>query len=810
MYKLENYLEGATDRRGVFTGYTELKDGTVKKTASENKVSFNWEQHYSGIATFGLSPVKIVDEENSKKGYCKWLGFDLDIVEEASSVCKKIFQINPELIVYKSSSNRYHCHYYLDDWIPVEKARDLALKIEKQLINVFKKGVDTSHTVPSCFTIEHNKPGYWLFMPYSPNQELVPNKNSGVCLSNRGEELEKSQCEFKIKWRKHWLISSMVGARSGAKGREKYLFIAQQVIKHHKLDLTAHQVNEQFSEPLGEPYVSREINKHERKDYDQEFNLEYLVKHTENYLQEINGFWRVEKTALNFEMFEETEEQKEIKKEIFSNVIYMAQDDRWFDKTTYYKLGYKTSAMRVRYGGNFNKDFVKEFSRYPERQEVEISCYRPDLYIPNNPIIIDEEDLPQLNCFRPGKLEALPPDTLQRGNELSYFKKLIDNLTKFEKVGWDSKNEEFDLYTYVLDHFSTILQFPGLKIRRALLFHSFAKQIGKTMLARIMIKILGRDNGTIIKPENAISRENSFIENQYVCIDEIKIDGNIEEKKSIMNKLKPLMTDELHDCRPLFKDWRRVFATTSFQLNTNFSDAMALDSNEARYTCIDIPVSRNELGGDEFFTKQLYSSFRHGTLANVVKHFLMNRTISPKFNPAGPCLNTNFLKKMVKDGGHPMLTEVESLFKERAKPFNQSVIAINEVWEWLKRNKGIKGKLNEFHSALKGLGCERVGEIKHKRSGKKPVYYIIRNHDFFCDKLKTDIANKYWLPIGREDAQGNISYSDWNLSSLGDVGFIKNALQEIDSYEQFHSTEDQDDNEELEVIRRKRLIDETE
>ncbi len=92
----------------------------------------------------------------------------------------------------------------------------------------------------------------------------------------------------------------------------------------------------------------------------------------------------------------------------------------------------------------------------------------------------------------------------------------------------------------------------------------------KSALFEIIRQSLGSKNCTIIKPDNAIARELSFIENQLVFVDEIKIDGNIEEKKSILNRLKPLITQELHDSRPLFKEWRQVFSNNMFNVLYKF------------------------------------------------------------------------------------------------------------------------------------------------------------------------------------------------------------------------------------------------
>jgi len=497
--------------------------------------------------------------------------------------------------------------------------------------------------------------------------------------------------------------------------------------------------------------------------------------------------------------YDEEDEAKQ--KQFYKDIIYIKLDDRWYDKST--GAEYKEKAIKVAYGSYFDGDVIKTFGKNADAQLVEQTVYRPDLYNEEDPIVFDEDELPQLNNYRPGGVEPMEPDTPQLQQELQQFKDLIRKLTGHEKIGHKDTGEEIDLYEYVLDHLGMPLKRAGEKIRSALLFHSKSKQVGKTTLAKIMQKILGAKNTTIISPTNAIDRQKSFIENQLVFIDEIKIDGNIDEKKAVMNKLKPLMTDELHDCRPLFKDWRRVYATGSFILNTNFKDAMALDADEARYTCIDVGKTRQELGGDDFYD-ELYKSVKHGTLANVVKHFLLHREISENFNPAGLCLKTKFLQEMHKAGGHPVLPEVELLFKAREEPFHQSILTHGDAWEYCKIEKKIRGKSSDFTHALEQLGCERVGEVRHRRSSKNLTVYIVRNHEFFTDKTKSQILNDYWIPL---DAVSNIGSPKYNLSG-GDMSVLESKQKEIQAFEDFRFPVGNDDPEAdllFEEIRKKRM-----
>ena len=372
--KLEDRLEGAIGERGQFLGYTN--DG--KKDAVYRRHHIDWEKHFSGKEFLGLSPVKIIQNGNARKGVCRWIAWDLDIDLSPEDFCRIVFKINPEFFCYKTSSGRWHIHHYLDDWTDVDECRKIASEYENKFKKVWKKGVDTSHSLPKGYNVEEGKPGGWLFLPYCPHPEL---KNKELCsYSPSGNSLSKSQTEFAINWRKYPIIRSMVGSLSGEGGREWRLLLAKMVIVHNNLDLTPYEVNEQFNEPLTEPYLTRNvIQKHEKKDFEGEFTKQYLQEHTEKYLKDINGYWRKELKGVGvLDGFTDPEQEEKVE-EFLKNIIYIKNDDLWYDKTT--GKEYSSKALQVTYGYIFNgklNDVIKTFSANQGAQLVEQTVYRPD------------------------------------------------------------------------------------------------------------------------------------------------------------------------------------------------------------------------------------------------------------------------------------------------------------------------------------------------------------------------------------------------------------------------------------------------
>ncbi len=794
--KLEQRHEGAHGESGRFTGYIKGQDGNEKKDATYDYTHIDWEEHFKGEKYLGLSPVKIEFDGKERKGLCRWIVWDLDFEQEPDKFCSAIFRIANDLFAYRSSSNRWHVYKYYDEFIDVEEARKVALKYEA----IFKKSfkglkVDSSHSLPKAYNVAEGKPGYWMFQPYCPHKDLINKDLFGY--SPSGKPLTKKQVEFAIHWREEPIIRSLVGAESGEGGREKFLFIAKQVIEHKNLSLTPYEVNDQFHEPLTEPELSKAINSHERKDYEGEYNEDYLTDHYEAYIKQINGYWRKDLKGVGvLDGFVDPEEEKKVK-QFLARIIYIKNDDLWYDKST--GKEYSQKAIQVTYGHIFSGKIslvITNFVAFEDAQLVEQSVYRPDLFTSiDRPIVKDEKGLLQLNTYRPSNIEGKEIE-----EHIENFKELIRKLTENEGTGTDSKGNEIDLYEYTLDHLSMPFQQPGNKIKSAILFHSEEYQLGKNTFFTIVQQGLGKDNCLVINPLEAIDKAKGFLEHQLVLIDEIKLDGDYKKKVSTLNVLKPLMTNEDHRMRPLFHNWKDIYSTCNFMLFTNHDDALAVDTNEARYTIIDINKTREQMGGDEFYQKFWTSEGKlvEG-LVEAVKWFLSTRKISEKFNPKSTNLKTNFLEVMSEQGGHPMLKDIKPLFNERATPFHQTVISIQDAFDWLKTNKKIPGRINDLADVLTKLGCERVGEVKHKRTGRKPTMWLLRNQDFFSDKSMSSICNEYWFPTEEKD-YGPI----WNMSA-SDITMVKDKLKEIDLYEEFHVvTPGEDPEEDFETIRRAR------
>ncbi len=209
--------------------------------------------------------------------------------------------------------------------VPVENARKIALEYEDRFKKIWKKGVDTSHTLPSGYDIPKGKAGGWLFQPYCPHPDLKNNKLYGY--SPRGNPLTKEQVEFAIHWRNHPIIRCCVGATEGEGGREGFLFKARQVIEHNDLTVTEEEINKHFNDSLDDKYLMSQILSHDKKDYQNEYTKKYLNEHYDKYLKDINGFWLKELKGVGvLDGFIDPEQEEKVK-EFLKNIIYIKKDN---------------------------------------------------------------------------------------------------------------------------------------------------------------------------------------------------------------------------------------------------------------------------------------------------------------------------------------------------------------------------------------------------------------------------------------------------------------------------------------------------
>ena len=743
---------------------------TKKKHCTEVKQPFDVEKHLAEEIIQGRSNVDM------ERRACLWDGWDIDQEIPENEIGKHSFTLNTELMPFKSTNGRWHLYLPFDDWKPVEEASEIRIAY----IRKFKDlgwTVDEKKCLPVSWNFEEGRPGAVLFLPTF--------KGHKVCYSPKGTPLTKEQFVLRIKYRKHPLLAGAIGLKSGQcdGGRTKALFNIGLYLKYVKVEgLTLYDVNNKFfTDPEDEKEISHIYNDSLPKEkFNGEKGLKHLIHNYHLYTEQITAcklplpatlknIEGAEDIVRNFDDVEPGDE----KLLFFKNVIYIKEDDRYFDLRTF--KSYRANSIDVDYQRIFKKHTpTYNFAKHPGRLVVETKVYRPDKWEKDKPPMFKGEDKQlHINSYKPGGVEAVDPHTDE------HTKKCLDKFMELMEFLYP----ETDEMNWVLDWFSTIFQQPGEKIRHSILTYSFNQQIGKSTLFKTIQEGLGVDNCSIISPKQAIDRGKAFlIDKQLVLIDELRITGNKIYKGVIMDILKPLMTEEEHDARPLFQDWRRVFTTTNFCIFTNHEDAISVNyDTEARHSVFENLEERME---DKFY-KGYWELLKTGKMANVVKHFLLKRKIRdyddlkpdekedgkpliPLFSASGTCLKTEALRRM-SEKGDEIFEDVKSLIEQKMDPFHQDIIGITETFNYLKAQGKEITRQNELAEVLNKLKGERLGECKHLLSGKTPVLYCIRNQDKYKKKTNTEKASDYWVPL---------KFKEWEMKEEN-VNRVKSNIKDL-------------------------------
>ena len=734
---------------------TSIDPKTGKKSCTEKKWTFETEKHLSEEVIQGRSPV------NLEKKACRWIGLDIDdenIKDE--DFLRSAYAIDPRLRPVQSTNKRWHLYRFFPDWIPVEEAYEIKEAYVKKFINLGLT-VDEDKCLPNSWNFEKGRPGAVLFLPTFRGHKTF--------YSPKGTPLSKDQVELAIKYQDHPLLVAMIGLKSGQckGGRAKALFIAMLYLKYAKIqNLNMYDINNRFfSTPEDEKEIDHIFNDTMEKDkYRNKEGLKHLIHNYSNYTEALTNvklplpkcLKELEDAEEILENFQDVEPEDE-KIMFFRNVIYIKQNDRFFDLRTFKE--YKENAINIDYQKLFKKNTPSHnFAKTPGRLVVETKVYRPDKFKKDKPPIFKGEDGQlHINSYRPGGVEPIDPHTdMQTKAMLDLFMELMEFL-------YPDENER----NWVLDFYSTIFQYPGRKIRHSVLTYSKYQQVGKSSLFKTIQKGLGEDNCSIISPKQAIDKSKAFlIDKQLVLIDELRIQGTKNYKGLIMDILKPLMTEEQHDARPLFQDWRTIYSTTCFAIFTNHEDAILVDyETEARHTVLEHLEPRRE---NDFY-KEYWDLLKTDRLANVVKHFLLHRKIKtyedlkkeeidedtksplvPLFSAEGTCYKTEALQRM-SEKGDELFEEVKALIKQKLEPFHQDIVGIHEAFNYLKKEGKEISRQNELAQILEKLNHRRIGECKHLLSDKSPVLYCVRNDSKYKGKYNSDIASDYWIPINWKD-----------------------------------------------------------
>ena len=406
--------------------------------------------------------------------------------------------------------------------------------------------------------------------------------------------------------------------------------------------------------------------------------------------------------------------------EFINRIAYMMKQKKYYDLED--KEMYDGEAIDIKYAKYFNNARYTPllfWKRHPDSKVCVDFTYKPN--DPNRFVKVSKKLM--INVFE--KHDLVPDKKV----DTDIFWALLKHVIPHEK----ERNHFLDWYAYPL-------QYPGHKIRSAIILQSDEFQLGKGSLFDLHRDMLGHHNTRKIELAEALDKGKGYLINaQTVLIDEAKSSGSWSEKAQLINTLKTIITEGTIGVRQLYKEYSEQDTCTNYWINTNYKDAFPLPYNEVRYWVYFSPAKRNQQMLDEFHLQRLQGNLAAGVMAE-----LMERDLS-KFNPLAPAPHTVYRDEMCQLADRPLNDFVKEAYDQGVHPFDRDMVTTVELFDYLKREKRMKvTREREVATALKLLNRSfKKAGVTVAGVGDNVTVWVIRNHDQYQHLTAKEIGRKY-------------------------------------------------------------------
>lgn len=352
-------------------------------------------------------------------------------------------------------------------------------------------------------------------------------------------------------------------------------------------------------------------------------------------------------------------------------------------------------------------------------------------YVPSQPneMLFVHEKRKYVNTYAPTYPE---PDHERAAEAGRLFQQHLGNLIK-----------EPEYRRVLIDFMAYMVQFPGLKIRWAIIIQG-AEGAGKTYLAEVMKAVLGRRHVKTVDGTTITSGWNEWTFGyQLVVIEEVRVVGT--NRFDIMNRMKPWVTNEDIPINEKFRSSRDAQNITNYMLFSNAHDALPINSNDRRYFVVKSPLQQKAqvlaLGKDYFATLFNFLNNHPGAM----RAWLMNWKISEAFSPHAQAPRTTYATEMASDAASDLSRAVRRLLLEGDHPLIQyDIVSSSVLRDFLTMEEGIaKVTDQQVAHVLREEGF--ASSNRHMIDGKR--HYLWARHgvtDVFetaVARLKADAKN---------------------------------------------------------------------
>ena len=293
------------------------------------------------------------------------------------------------------------------------------------------------------------------------------------------------------------------------------------------------------------------------------------------------------------------------------------------------------------------RDYLTQIANVPQ---VEALRYEPAQGAKR---FYNDGGVPYCNIYLPS---YATPDKDQAEQAGELFSAHIDNLVR------EPENRKT-----LLDYLAFHVLHPGCKIRWAVLLQG-AQGCGKTFLSVAMGAVLGRRNVRKLAATDVLNGQfNGWAYGQQmIFMEEVRIVG--QNRFSIMDRLKPCISDDEISLRELHEPARTVPNISNYVMFTNHHDALAVSDGDRRYFVISSPLQHAvqiTALGEDYFAK-LFNMVRDQP--GGLRAWFEGYTLSPDFDPDGRAPITKYLHELAVTSASPLASAVNQVIIDDLHP----------------------------------------------------------------------------------------------------------------------------------------------
>lgn len=292
-----------------------------------------------------------------------------------------------------------------------------------------------------------------------------------------------------------------------------------------------------------------------------------------------------------------------------------------------------------------------------------------------------------------------------------------------------------DERTLVLDYMAYNVQFPAEKIVWGIVMVG-AEGGGKTFISKLMSRVLGNRNVGPVAASEIQDKYTGWAEGRKMnFVEEIRLQG--QNRYEIIEKLKIYLSNEDAPIRKMHTDSYVVPNVTNYVMFTNHWDALPLSRGDRRYYVVATSFQTKEEIEDweaqhpSYFTELYAAVSEHG---EVLRHWLLTRTLSDKFQPKRRALDSH-AKRLMRDVSessdeHDALDQV--LLNSTDPEVSELLVNADKLRDAISSDGGVAPYGRAFSTLLTKAGFVQIGRfnLSGEKSGKLTRFYSKRPSEF--------------------------------------------------------------------------------